>query len=209
MIRLFPATTSPVIMRLAFRIYPISCLMSALFFAAATGTTSARADGLDLNLNDDAARLTYRHPVESRRLEVDGSWLHHQDNGDVASVGLHLAGNAGTEQNPVNAGIGGRVYFLDADKASVDGGVLAVGGFVRWKLPQANRVGIGGHLYFGPDVIAFGDAEQYFEAAVYVSYDILREAEAYIGLRNVKADFEDAPEVTFDTGMHVGIRLRF
>ncbi len=196
-------------MRLALLHIPVASALAALSIALVAGSATARADGLDLNLNDDAARLTYRRPLQSRPVEIDGSWLHHQDNGDVASIGLHLSGNSGTTQNPVNTGIGGRVYFLDADRVGADGGVLAIGGFARWKLPQANRVGIGGHLYFAPDVIAFGDAEQYFEVAVYASYEILREAEAYVGLRNVKADFEDAPEVTFDTGLHLGLRLRF
>ncbi len=196
-------------MRLAFLRIPATSVLVALSMAFGAGVPTAQADGLDLNLNDDAARLTYRRPLESRPVEIDGSWLHHQDNGDVASIGLHLSGNSGTAQNPVNAGIGGRLYFVDADRVGADGGALAVGGFVRWKLPQANRVGIGGHLYFAPDVIAFGDAEQYFEAAVYASYEILREAEVYVGLRNVKADFDDAPEVTFDTGLHLGLRLRF
>ena len=48
---------------------------SAVMVLAATAAAgSARADSVDLNLNDDAARLTYARSLAENRLEIDIGW---------------------------------------------------------------------------------------------------------------------------------------
>ena len=178
--------------------------------AAAPGLAAvAAADTLSLDLNNDAARLSYAHTVEGRNMRLDASWLHHQDNGDVLSTGFHVTGNAATESRPVNAGVGGRVYYVDSDAADADGTALAIGGFFDAKLPTYDRIGFGGHAYYAPDVLAFGDADDLLDISVHASYSIVRQADAYAGLRSVKADFDGGGEVTIDTGLFVGVTLKF
>lgn len=170
---------------------------------------SANNDVGSLDINDDAARIFYAHPIGDRKIRLDGAWLHHQDRGDVLGVGFHVTGNAATASRPINAGLGVRAEFFSADKSNADGQALAVGAFFDGKLPTYDRIGFGGYLYFAPDVLAFGDAEQFTAVSLYGSYSILRNAELYLGVRNVKADFEGFPDVTFDTGLHIGILLNF
>ncbi len=189
-----------------------------LFRTTAAGATlavagmSASADTLDLDLNDDAARVTYAHSYEARKTRVDASWLHHQDRGDVLAVGFTIEGNAATQARPVNAGIGGRIMYADANGFSASGSALAVGGFFDAKLPNYNRIGVAGHLYFAPDVLAFGDLDQILDVSIQATYAVLRQGDVYIGLRNVRADFKDGltqKSQSFDTGLHVGFRLNF
>lgn len=175
----------------------------------ASGTFGVLADQLALDLNDDAARLTFAHPFEARKTQVDASWLHHQDRGDVLAVGFHLTGNAATQARPINAGVGGRIMYVDADGSSRSGGGLALGGFFDAKIPEYNRIGLGGHIYYAPDVLAFGDAKDVLDISVHASYAILRDGDLYVGLRNVKSDFDGGGTQTFDTGLHVGFRLNF
>ncbi|MEM6641204.1 MAG: YfaZ family outer membrane protein [Pseudomonadota bacterium] len=170
---------------------------------------AAQADQLSLDINDDAARLTYTHALAAGNTQVDASWLHHQDRGDVLAVGFQLIGNAATENKPINAGVGGRVIYVDVDGVNADGGGLAVGGFFDAKIPDYNRFGVGGHVYYAPDVLAFGDVSDALDISVYASYSVLREGEVYVGFRNVKADFDGGGSFTFDTGIHVGFRLNF
>lgn len=169
----------------------------------------AGADSLSLDLNDDAARVTYERPFSARKTRVDASWLHHQDRGDVLAVGFHITGNAATQARPINAGLGGRLYFIDAKRADADGAVLGIGGFFDAKLPDYDRIGFGGHLYFAPDVLAFGDADDFFDVSLHASYAVLRQGDIYLGVRNVQGSFEDGGDVTIDTGLMLGFRLNF
>lgn len=187
--------------------------MIRLVIAVALGLGPAltlAADTLQLDLNDDAARIAYAHPIEARNLRLDGSWQHHQDRGEVIGGGLHVMGNAGTGKNPVQAGLGARALWLDADQADADGSVLALGGYFHYTLPRYNRFAIGGYLYFAPDVIAFGDAEQFQSVGFYGSYELLQQADIYVGVRNIKADFTNGvSNYNFDTGLHLGVRIEF
>jgi hypothetical protein len=186
-------------------------LKTALLGGVCAMALTAKADRLDLDLNDDAARLTFSHPFEARKTSVDASWLHHQDRGDVLAVGFHITGNAATQERPVNAGLGGRLVYADASNFGDDpnGGAIAIGGFFDAKIPNYNRFGVGGHAYFAPDVLTFGDATQVLDISVHASYSVLRQGDIYVGLRNLNVDFDQSGSRTFDTGLHIGFRLNF
>ncbi|MFK8053719.1 MAG: YfaZ family outer membrane protein [Woeseiaceae bacterium] len=182
-----------------------------LFFSSLALSLTAAAAELDLNVNNDAARLAYAWELPARNLRLDAAWLHHQDRGDVVHLGLHLTGEASSGPNPAMGGVGGRLIAIDASAVDLDGSALAIGGFVRYVLPRYNRVNLYGHAYFAPDVLGFGDADQYKEVEARVGYNILRNADAYIGMRYISAGFDDdlGIDATIDTGFMAGIQLRF
>lgn len=182
------------------KLIPRALALASLLLAA-----PAQASTLDVNLNGDVVRGAFAFPAFGN-LTADVGLLHHQDDGDVIHFGLHLVDEAGAGESLI-AGLGGRVVALDA--TGLDGQVIALGGFFRYTLPDYNRVGFSGHLYFGPDVIAFGDTSRYFEVAVRAQYNVLRQGHVYLGYRNIKADFELGPEVTIDSGLHVGLLVEF
>lgn len=169
----------------------------------------AAANGLDVNVNNKAARVTIDFEL-SNNLVLDGSWFHHQDKGDVYGVGLHVTGAATGGRDPLQAGLGGRLLRVDSDAGGrEDGGALPLGGFVNYTLPDYNRFVLGGSLYYAPDVLSFGDVSTYWEYNVWAGYSVLRTGQVYLGVRGIRAEFEDTPNVNMDTGVHVGLRLRF
>ncbi|MEL6869018.1 MAG: YfaZ family outer membrane protein [Pseudomonadota bacterium] len=176
---------------------------------ALLATSASYADELDLNLNDDAARLTYAWPISSRNLRLDAGWLHHQDKGNVIHAGMHLVGDASSANQPLIGGLGGKVFFIDPDGVDADATVLALGGFLRYTLPRYNRVNVYGHLYFAPDVLAFGDGDRYTDIEARIGYNVLRDADIYIGMRYSNIEFDPVGDVTMDNGLHAGIQLRF
>lgn len=177
--------------------------------AMLTLSPAVAANELDLNVSSDAARLTLNFDL-SNNLLADGSWLHHQDRGDVLGAGLHLTGAATGGQNPVQAGLGGRLLWVDSDFGTGDDGqALAIGGFVTYTLPEYNRFVVGGSLYYAPDVLSFGDMTKYREYNAWAGYSVLRQGQVYLGVRGIKSDFKDSGSVTIDTGLHIGLRLRF
>lgn len=175
----------------------------------AVSAPPAAANGLDLNLNDKAVRATGEFDL-SNNLLVDVSWLHHQDKGNVAGAGLHLTGAASGGPNPLRAGLGGRLMAVDAKVgAEEDGLALPIGGFVNYTLPDYDRFVVGGSLYYAPDVLSFGDMTRYLEGNAWAGYSVLREGQIYVGVRTVRSSFKNGPSVTFDSGLHFGLRLRF
>ena len=179
-------------------------------FVLTLSTTLSLADSVDINVNDDAARIIFTRPFKQDTLQWDAGWLNHQDRGDVAHLGFHLKGKATIVEPEINAGLGGKFFWHSPDRTtSDDGWSLALGGFFRFTIPQANRFGVGGHLYFAPDVLSFSDAEEFREVEIHVSYNVIQDADIYIAYRNIQAEYDDGSEVTFDTGFNIGIRVRF
>ncbi|KPK60128.1 MAG: hypothetical protein AMJ59_07520 [Gammaproteobacteria bacterium SG8_31] len=183
--------------------FPIALGMILLSFRAL-------AAGADLNVSDDAARLTLQFPLPSNNILIDGSWLHHTDKGETLSVGGYLTGSAAGGNRPLTAGLGTRFYYTGYDKGSKeDGSSLTLGGFVRYQFPQLDRVAVGGTLFYGPSVLSFGDADEFYELEGWAGYSVLRDGEVYVGWRRIKTDFDNDGDTMIDTGFHVGLRVRF
>ncbi len=180
----------------------LCCLMILL------GATAARANSLEINLNEDAARIGYGWSLFDDQMSLDLGWLRQQDDGDVGHVGFHRVGETAVAGNhSIRAGLGGRVVHVDANP--VDGYVLGLGGFVRMQMPFHERLGLGAHVYFGPEVLSGGDLEKYREVGLRAAYKILEGADIYLGYRYIKASFEQSPSVTLDEDAHIGLSLRF
>ncbi len=168
------------------------------------------ADELDFSFNSDALRLQYIHSFESSGLSFDGGWLHHTDNGDVLHGGLHLVDLASSGRDKLEAGIGGRFVYTNGDSSSQNGFAVPVGGFVSFTPQAMNRLSVRGSLYYAPSILAIGDMDKYQEYSFRISYNVLRQADVYIGARYVRGDYKKgAPDARYDTGMHIGMSLRF
>jgi hypothetical protein len=182
--------------------------VAALLLLACAGTVHAEKPFVDVSFNNDTARIGFGMPVFNRAL-LDGNWLHSEDEGDVVGVGISRTGLASPGANPVTAALGARFVYANPDEGNADGTALALGGAFHWKFPRYDRFGVGGEIYFAPSVLSFGDSSGYDDASLHVSYDIFQDAWLYLGVRHVKMRFEDESNVTFDTGLHVGVHIGF
>jgi len=172
------------------------------------------AHELDLSLNANALRAQYFHEFETNQLSLDGGWLYHEDNGNAVHVGLHLIDIASSGRDRVEAGIGGRIVYTNGDSSKQNGFAVPLGGFVRVTpvrvTPRAmNRLSVSGSAYYAPSILSIGDMEKFQEFSIRVSYNLLRQADAFIGARYVRGDYKNAADVRYDTGMHIGMTLRF
>ena len=169
----------------------------------------AAADEIDLSLNSDALRFIYLHDLRNTELELDGGWLYNSDNGNAVHLGLTLPGFASEGANPVRAGLGGRLVYVDGDLSDQSGFGLGLGGFLSYTLAKFNRITLTGAAYFAADITTISDLEKYQDYTAKVGYQFMREAEVYLGARYVKGNFDTAPNVLFDNGMHVGFHVNF
>lgn len=170
---------------------------------------SAAAGEIDFSFNSDAFRIFYIHDFASNDLQSDFGYLYNDDDGWVANASLYLTGFASDGENPLQAGIGGRTGWVDGDSSKQTGVPVAVGGYLKYTFPNLNRLSIRGEGWFAPDILSFGDLEKYQDYTIKLGYNVLKQADVYIGWRYVKGDFEERPSVEFDDGFNLGFSIRF
>jgi YfaZ precursor len=170
--------------------------------------TGAVAGELDLSFNSDAFRIIYSQDFENNDLTWDVGYID-EDSGYIVTGSLYLNGLASSGDNPLEAGLGVRTGLVDGDDSSETGVPLAPGGYLKYTLPEFDRVSIRADAWYAPDVLAFKDLENYEDFTIRVAYNFLRNGDVFVGARYVKAEFDDDDEQYFDTGMHIGINLRF
>lgn len=177
-------------------------LSSLLYSTFATGST------LDLNLNNDAVQIDFSTQITESELNLGGGLLHHQDNGDVYYGSVFVADNV-NKQAGILAGIGGRLYYMDADKGDASGSALGLGGFINWEIPSVTNLSIRSDFYYAPDVLAFDEVKRYSEFSARVQYRVIEQAWVYVGYRKAEMKPDGGSAQTFDEGGHLGVMLWF
>ena len=179
------------------------------FLAAFLLCNFAAADELDLSFNSDAVRLAYVRDLTNPDLQADFGFLTESDKGEVIHASLYLTGMASDGANPLEAAVGGRTAFVDGDGPNQEGIPLALGGFVKYTFADANRFSLRADLWYAPDVLTLNDLEKYEDFSIRLAYNILREADIYVGARYVRGEFDNGTDVIFDNGAHIGVNIRF
>jgi hypothetical protein len=169
----------------------------------------AYAGEVDFSFNSDAFRAFYIHDFKNNDLQSDFGLLYSDDNGSVVNVSLYLSGFASDGASPVQAGIGGRTGWVDGDKSGQSGAPLAIGGYLKYTFNRLNRVSLRGDVWFAPEILSFGDLDKYQDYSVRLGYNILKQADIYIGLRYVKGDFDNGSKAEFDDGANIGFSIQF
>jgi hypothetical protein len=171
------------------------------------GGTSAHADSIDINLNDDAVRLVYARDLPSTGYGVpqyDFGLLYNADRRHtLAHVGLRTVGYPTAL---VEGGLGGRLYYANLRRGNV--GALALGGHLRLFLAERLAFVTEGH--FAPGVVTFLDGDSFHDVEARLEYHMIPTGAIYVGYRRVRADLEDrGGRQTVDDGVHLGLRFRF
>ena len=171
--------------------------------------TNAWAGEIDFSFNSDAFRALYIHDWNNRDLQSDFGVLYNKDDGWVANVSLYLAGLASDGSNPLQAGLGGRTGYVKGDQSGQSGLPLAVGGFLKYTFPSLNRLNLRGEAWYAPDILSTGDLERYQDFTVRIGYNVLKQADIYLGLRYVEGKFKNGTKAKFDDGAMIGLNIRF
>jgi hypothetical protein len=171
--------------------------------------SNAYAGEIDFSFNGDALRGLYIHDFKNNNLRSDFGLLYNQDNGWVANVSLYLAGLASDGANPLEAGLGGRTGYVDGDQSGQSGIPIAVGGFIKYTFPRLNRLNIRGEAWIAPEILSTGDLTEYQDYTVRVGYNVLKQADIYLGYRYVQGKFDNDTKVDFDDGAIIGFSIRF
>lgn len=175
--------------------------------------TTAMADTFDLNLRNSSAQVQYG--TSMGRDALGKSELHfgalysdsNNSNNTLVDLGIVVKDEVGSKAPGFSAGVG--IKGLVAHTQGTNESALALGGMIRYSPPGLSRMGIVGQLYFAPNITTFGHAKRYVETGIQVEYEVIPNAAAYVGYRNIKFDLNDGSTATLDEGAFVGVRMSF
>ena len=171
--------------------------------------TPASANELKLSFNADAFRIEFDRPFTGSALQWGVGWLGNSDEGNVIHGNFSLTGKMAGGQSALTGGVGLRIAYTNGELSNQDGVGVAVGGFFRYAFPAVDRLFVAGHAYFAPSVLSVGELDQYQDFEARIGYNILREADLYLGLRYVEGQYDKQRRAKFDSGLMLGVALRF
>lgn len=182
---------------------------TGLFLLLAATAFSAQAANLDFNLGSNAAAVDYTASLTDSGLEGDLLYLHHTNKVDIGAAGVDLVGNASPVGSPLIFGMGGKLFYLNPKNGEGSGSALGVGAHFRYTWPTYNRFILSGELYYAPNIVSFQNVDHFMLVGVSAGYEVLRNADVYVGYRHVSASFNGSQDVTLDTSFMLGLNLTF
>ena len=140
--------------------------------------------------------------TESSGLAVTGNWMHSDNDGDAAGLGLGLNIPLG----PFLATVGGKGVYTNP-KSGDEGYAAAVGGGLQWKIGDSFR--LFGEYYYSPDSLSSG-IQSYQEANAGASWTIMRPLSIEAGYRYLNLAGKDGNrDNAVADGPYVGVNASF
>ena len=161
------------------------------------------AKSIDLNLHSDALRFTYAFAVDKNLVtDLGVLYIDKQRKLDDNELAFH----AGLNVVSGNVRFGGRAFFVAPGNAEA----LAIGFGGQGRFALTPRIGLGGHLYYAPEITSMLDAEGYHEYSVRLDFKVTPSAYLYLGYRNVKVRIGSREnKVELDDNVMVGFKVYF
>lgn len=185
-------------------------LTTVLLLIASFGASAAK---LDINLNQESARFNYYALIGGStygRTEMNAGLLYNQDKNMLLEVGLQVIDVAGSKAPGLEIGVGPRLYYFITDIPDASGVAIALGGDLRYNLPQVQRLALQGTVYYAPSITSTLDADSFFEFGTRVAYEILPTANVYLGYRRIRVGYTKGKgSHTLDDSAMFGINFSF
>ncbi len=173
--------------------------------------STAQAAEFELALSKDTAAidiLADSAALGSGGAELSVGALYNDADDLIGHIGLLVRGVPAGEQ-PFSFGLGGRIYFAALDTPDASVGALALGAGARYLIPGNIPMAVGGDIYFAPGITTFSDGDDLLDLKIRFEADVLPNATAFIGYRNIVAGLENGPNYDIDENVHLGIRILF
>jgi len=166
------------------------------------------ANELDLRINDDAIHGNY---VATNDKTIFGLGYFYKDSGsstNIINTDLHAKGQTAIGNLPMTIGVGFQGNYFKKD--DFKGSAVGLGGSLRINIPEALGLSVETALHYAPEVLSFGDADEFRRFRVQANYHIIQNADISAGYHYLNAGNEDTnSNHTFESGLFIGMKLRF
>ncbi|VFS80568.1 YfaZ precursor [Raoultella planticola] len=164
-------------------------------------STAANAISVTGQAGEHYTNLGVGFGTESSGLAVTGNWMHSDNDGDAAGLGLGLNIPLG----PFLATVGGKGVYTNPK--SGDEGYAAAVARLQWKIGDSFR--LFGEYYYSPDSLSSG-IQSYQEANAGASWTIMRPLSIEAGYRYLNLEGKDGnKDSTIADGPYLGVSASF
>ncbi len=164
---------------------------------------TAKADGLDIFLNNDTVSVDYL--TTYRGSDINFGYLYSTGGDWAGNIGLLVLGREYGANSKIEGGLGAKAFVSSVGGESVIAG--SIGGQLTY-FPQSSKLGLGGYIYYAPDIITFG-GKSFLQYGVRVEFQLVETASAFVGIHRITVEPDVGPKSDIDDGFHVGVNLRF
>lgn len=184
-------------------------LLGVMAFSMHANAVSGSA-GVDLSLSNETGNLgLYSLKETSQELTNLGvDYFFNQPGDYFADVSGSLSRKGMLENNNLELGIKGKIYYVSQKKNSQEGHGLMLGVLGRYWLPTDIPSAIAADFIYSPPITTFGNAEYAHEANVRAEIRILPSAVAYVGFRQLVVNFPNRNH-ELDKNVHIGVKIAF
>ena len=170
---------------------------------------AALASEFDMRISDDAIHANYSVANSAGTGQFGlGYFYKNEDQAiNILNLDLHTKGQTAIANLPTTVGIGFQANLFKEDE--IKGSAIGIGGSVRVNLPEIPGLSIETALHYAPEVLAFGDSDEFRRFRLQVNYRIIENADLSLGYRYLNVGIEDADNHTFESGAFLGVKLAF
>ena len=180
-----------------------------LLTASILGSSLTYASTAAISLTNETAKADVNLTLGA--FGVNGGIIHDtEENSSVAHAGVTIEDRSGS--GPLQSGVGIRVFAVDADVDNDDdeiSGAVAVGGWYRYTLPEANRLSIYSSVYYSPEVLAFSNLHHMYSYDFRFEYSPVENTRTFIQYGNTVIVYDDDSRKEINKGFSVGAEANF
>ena len=162
---------------------------------------SANATDFNMGINDDVLSADVEMNLNKSANLVLG-YLYSNDDGHAVSAAAHMIHNAGIHHFE----IGPKFSYYWA-KQSQNGSVVSIGG--RYSMDLGSNIALKTSAYYAPSVLSFGDIDGQYELDGRIQFQLDPALGLFVGYRNIRLQYDNQSNSTFDNSFYLGVVARF
>ncbi len=179
-------------------------------FLSVLSMQATAGNALDISFSNDTGKALFTMPYSTegyRQTQLSAGLLFNNDSDYIAEAGVRIVGEIGADAPGLSAGVGVDLLVGSVNSATAIALPLLLS--VEYRSSYIPRLGLSGYLRFAPNVLAYGDIDQYNAYNLQAAYELFPETSIYLGYRRITVDLEKGGTSTADNGLHIGVRFGF
>jgi hypothetical protein len=166
--------------------------------------SAVQASDLSIALSNKTVSLDYVGATQNGTLQTNMGGFHHSNNGDMASLGVHVSQSL-NPQAQASVGFKGVGLFNDQKNSAA----IALGGSFKVALPMAQNLYFGAHAWYAPSVVSSNQVKNFRDVGTQLGYQLLDNAALFVDYRFIQVNYDSQVNMKLFEGSQAGIQLTF